>query len=82
MVKYYTGGTYTNSTGTLTNGFYIFATPRNPETQTNIPATFTTADNYTGPITVIGENRTIQATNGHFTDTFAHASTVHIYQIP
>lgn len=63
-------------------GFYVFATPRGSESQSNIQATFTTADGYTGPVTVVGENRTVQATNGVFTDTFAHGSTVHIYQIP
>jgi hypothetical protein len=82
MAKDYTGGSFSNSTGTFGNGFYIFAVPRGSETQTNIQATFTTADGYTGPVTVIGENRTVQATNGAFTDTFAHTSTVHIYQIP
>jgi hypothetical protein len=72
---------YTNG-APLANGFYIFATPRGSEAQTNINATFTTADGYTGPVTVVGENRTVQATNGIFADTFADGSTVHIYQVP
>jgi hypothetical protein len=62
--------------------FTIFADTRDPETASNIQATFTTADGYTGPVTVVGENRTVQSTNGVFTDTFAHGSTVHVYQIP
>jgi len=61
--------------------FYIFADTRNAETSTNLGTTFTTADHYTGPITVMGENRTLQAVNGVFTDTFASGSTVHIYKI-
>jgi len=79
---YYTGGGYTNSTGTFANGFYIFASVRGSESQSNINASFTTADGYTGPVTVVGENRTVPATGGHFSDTFAHASTVHVYDIP
>ena len=83
---------------TSTHGcFTIIADYRGPETNTNIPATFTTADHYTGPVQVICDtrtggdgdlnpgtcvNRTITATNGTFTDTFAKGSTVHIYQIP
>lgn len=81
MAKDYSGGTFTNPAGTFTNGFYIFASPRGAESRTNFNATFTTADNYTGPVTVINENRTVQATNGQFTDTFANGSTVHIYKI-
>jgi hypothetical protein len=68
----------TDDNGTFT----IFADSRDSETASNIPATFTTADGYTGPVTVVGENRTVPATNGVFTDTFAHGSTVHVYQIP
>ena len=83
---------------TSTHGcFTIIADYRGPETNTNIPATFTTADHYTGPVQVICDtrtggdghlnpgtcvNRTITATNGNFTDTFAKGNTVHIYQIP
>jgi hypothetical protein len=62
-------------------GFWIFASPRGSETQANISATFTTADGYSGPVTVAGENRTVQATGGQFTDTFATGATVHIYKI-
>jgi hypothetical protein len=62
--------------------FTIFADTRDAQSTTNISAKFTTADGYTGPVTVVGENRTVQATNGVFTDTFANGTTVHIYQIP
>jgi hypothetical protein len=81
MTKYYTGGSYSNSTGNFANGLYIFSSVRGSETQKNITATFKTADGYTGPVTVVGENRTVQATNGIFSDTFASASTVHVYEI-
>lgn len=64
------------------DGFYVFATVRGSESQTDVQATFTTADNYTGPVTVVGENRTVEAAAGVFRDTFAKATTVHIYQIP
>jgi len=84
--------------GTATSGcFTIFADTRDAESASNISATFTTAGNYTGPVEAICDsrsggdgdlnpgtcvNRTITATNGVFTDTFAKGSTVHIYQIP
>jgi hypothetical protein len=61
---------------------FVFAATRYPESQTNISVTFTTADQHTGPIVVIGESRTLTAANGVFTDTFAEASTIHIYQVP
>ena len=66
----------------FSNGqFYIFATTRDSETQQNISVTFTLADHYSGPVTVVNEGRTITATNGVFTDTFAKAWTVHIYKV-
>ena len=61
------------------NQFYVFAAPRSTSSQ-NI--TFTVAGGYTGPVTVQGENRTVQATNGAFADTFANQTAVHIYEIP
>ena len=61
--------------------FYIFADTRDSMTQTNISATFTLADKNATSVTVVGENRTIAVTNGVFTDTFATAATVHIYQV-
>ena len=39
------------------------------------------AGGYTGPVTVVGEHRTLQAVKGVFTDTFANADSVHIYEI-
>lgn len=76
MAKYYTGG------GALANGFYIFATTRASQTATNIAATFTCAGGYTGPVTVVGESRTVNAAGGVFHDTFATGATVHVYQLP
>ena len=61
--------------------FYIFADTRDSETQTNISATFTIADPNATSVTVVNENRTIPVINGVFTDTFATAATVHIYQV-
>jgi hypothetical protein len=61
------------------NDFYVFAAPSSNASQ-NI--TFTVAGGYTGPITVQGENRTLQATNGVFTDQFADQTAVHVYVVP
>jgi hypothetical protein len=81
MSKLYKGGTYTNSTGTFTSGFYIFACVRGSPAQTNINANFTIADTSATQANVIGEGRSIPISNGAFTDTFATAYTNHIYQI-
>jgi hypothetical protein len=65
-------------------GYYIFATTRNSQTVTNAAATFTIKAQAGKTIaTVINEARTIPLTNGgtQFVDTFANASTVHIYRI-
>lgn len=43
--------------------------------------TFKLADGYSGPVTVFDENRTVQASGGTFTDTFADANATHIYHI-
>ncbi|MEJ0073155.1 MAG: hypothetical protein WDN27_03710 [Candidatus Saccharibacteria bacterium] len=40
------------------------------------------AGGYTGPVTVVNESRTVQATNGVFSDAFANGTAVHIYQVP
>jgi hypothetical protein len=63
--------------------FYVFAASGKPATPPTdgLHATFALASSYTGPVTVIGENRTIQAENGQFTDTFANENSVHIYRI-
>ena len=59
--------------------FYIFADTRDAGSASNISATFTTVGNSSGPIPVVGESRSITATNGTFSDTFALGSTVHVY---
>jgi hypothetical protein len=85
MTKYYTGGTYSNSSGSFSNGFYIFASPRAAESQTNIQATFKLAGDYSGLIPVTCACSPTETTgavivsNHEFTDTFAHAADVHIY---
>jgi hypothetical protein len=61
--------------------FYIIATTRESETKINTSATFTLADHNATTATVVNESRTIPINNGVFTDMFAHAWTVHIYQI-
>ena len=61
--------------------FYIFADTRDSLTQTNITAVFTIADLNATSVTVVGENRTIPVVDGVFTDTFATAATVHIYEV-
>ena len=81
MAKYYTGSTFTNASGTFSAGFYIFACIRGVATQTSISVTFTTADGYSGPVTVVNEGRTVTATSGVFTDTFATAYVTHIYKV-
>ena len=64
------------------NKFYIFATTRNSETVTNTSATFTINANASATsVTVLNESRTIPVTGHQFTDTFANAWTVHIYQV-
>ena len=61
--------------------FYIFSDTRVSETQHNIPAVFTLNDPNATSVTVVNENLTIPVVNGSFSDTFANASTVHIYQV-
>ena len=63
------------------NSFYIFADTRNSEALHNIAATFTLNDPTATSVTVLNENRSINVVNGQFSDTFANASTVHIYQV-
>ncbi len=62
---------------------YVFAASGTPGVPppSNQTATFALADNYTGSITVLDENRTVQATGGVFRDTFADADAVHVYEI-
>jgi len=47
----------------------------------NQVVTFKLAGGYTGPVTVIGENRVLHAVNGIFTDNFANEDSVHIYEV-
>ena len=63
--------------------FYVFAASGKPATPPpdNQSVTFTVAGRYSGPVTVIGEHRTLQAVNGVFTDVFANEDSVHIYKI-
>jgi hypothetical protein len=62
---------------------YVFAGSGKPgiPPSTNQSVTFNVADTYTGPVSVFDENRTVQAVNGVFRDTFADANAVHIYEI-
>ena len=75
MAKWYTGGSG------LADGAYIFATTRDSESVTNILATFSVADPNAKSVNVIGESRSIPIVAGRFTDTFANASSVHVYQV-
>jgi hypothetical protein len=73
--------TATGNVSTLTkydgSHFYVLAAPHAAGAQT---VTFTVAGN-PSTVTVIGENRTVPLAGNQFTDTFADANTVHIYQI-
>jgi hypothetical protein len=66
MAKYYDGH------------FYIFAIPHTDGAQT---VTFSLAGGHSGPIDVLNEKRTLTESKGAFTDTFADADTVHIYEV-
>ena len=63
--------------------FYVFAASGKPAMPPadNQSVIFTIAGDYAGPVTVLGENRTLQAVNGVFTDSFANENSVHIYEI-
>lgn len=63
--------------------YYVFATTRNSAAVVNTAATFTIKNTGGTIATVINEARTIPITGSGttFTDTFAAASTVHIYRI-
>jgi hypothetical protein len=63
--------------------FYVFAAsgkPAKPPSK-NQSVTFHLAGNYTGPVTVIDEDRVLHAVNGVFTDIFPNSDSVHIYAI-
>jgi hypothetical protein len=63
--------------------FYVFAGSGKPglPPATNMKVTFHLAGNYTGPVIVVDEHRTLHAVNGVFTDTFANDRSIHIYEI-
>ena len=63
--------------------FYIFAASGKPATPPpdNQSVTYTVAGGYSGPVTVVGEHRTLRAVNGVFRDAFANENSVHIYKI-
>lgn len=83
---WYNGGSFTNSLGTFGNGFYIVATVRGSESQSNVSATFTlpSTDAASGSIPYVcacsptQSTGTVTVTNHQFTTTFAHATDVHI----
>jgi hypothetical protein len=62
----------------LDGHFYIFAIPHAVGPRT---ATFTLAGAPGAKVTVLGENRTLNVADGAFTDRFADANTVHIYEV-
>jgi hypothetical protein len=65
------------------SNFYIFAgsgTPANPPAG-NQAVTFTVNDPSATSVTVVGENRSIPITGGSFTDSFADANSIHVYQV-
>jgi hypothetical protein len=78
--KWYQGGNVTNQGLALVNGFYLFACTRYGYAATMpVSATFTVASGSVAH--VVNESRSINIVAGQFTDSFANASTVHIYQI-
>jgi hypothetical protein len=63
--------------------FYVFAASGKPAMPpaNNQSVTFNLAGRYTGPVTVVDENRTLRAVKGVFTDTFVNEDSVHVYEI-
>jgi hypothetical protein len=66
MAKYYGGH------------FYIFAIPHGSGART---VTFALAGAPSATVSVLNENRTLNASGGAFTDAFADENTVHIYEV-
>ena len=86
MAKWYQGGSYTPASGPLSgiaigDGFYIFACTRYGEANAAVTATFTVNDPNAARVNVLGENRSITISGGRFSDNFANAAAVHIYQV-
>jgi hypothetical protein len=85
MVKDYTGGSFSNSSGTFGNGFYVFVTGRGPETQTNIPVTLTLPSSVPdGPVKAIDastgapSSRTLSVSRAQISFTLPHAYDTYI----
>lgn len=63
--------------------YYVFAAsgkPGQPPTN-NQRVAFKLAGDYSGPVHVVDENRTLQAVNGVFADVFVNSNSVHVYKI-
>jgi hypothetical protein len=78
-----TGGNVSTMAKVYGGSCYVFTGAGRPGTPppANQSVTFTLADGYTGTVRVNGENRTLHASHGRFTDTFADANRIHIYRI-
>jgi hypothetical protein len=63
--------------------FYVFAASGKPGAPParDQSVIFHVAGNYTGPVAVYGEGRTLHAVHGTFKDTFQDQDTVHVYKI-
>jgi hypothetical protein len=60
------------------NNYYIFAGSKE---NTAVTEAFSLSDGRDGRATVIGENRSIQISNGRFSDSFEDGNAIHIYRI-
>jgi hypothetical protein len=78
-----TSGVATVMTKQACPSYYVFAGSGKPATPppANQTVTFKLAAAWSGTVTVVNEGRTLTATNGTFSDTFADADTYHVYQI-
>ena len=87
MTKYYSGNSFTNSSGTFGPGFYVFVTGRGQEGTTNISTTITlpSTDTTSGSVPYICAcspritTGSVTVAGHQFTDTLANAYDVHIY---
>ncbi len=86
MTKYYSGGSFTNSSGTFGNGFYILVTGRGQESTTNIPITLTlpSSDTASGTVNYIDASTgapttgTLTVASHQITFTLPHAYDTYI----